>query len=153
MPFNQRRLRLRSIAQQELRRRTGDDVWPQAGPLRKALDAAWPTQQPIRLVDRLLPGPRGKQRAWTAADQLLVDEANSILNGPPLVYGHVVVDEAQDHSAVALRVIGRRSPAASMTLVGDVAQSTTPAGQERWADVFAYLVDRRGGGRRRRSPS
>jgi DNA helicase IV len=27
-----------------------------------------------------------------------------------------------------------------MTLVGDVAQSTTPAGQERWADVFAYVV-------------
>jgi DNA helicase IV len=26
-----------------------------------------------------------------------------------------------------------------MTLVGDVAQSTTPAGQERWADIFAYL--------------
>ena len=101
-------------------------MWPQAGPLRKALDAAWPTQQPIRLVDRCCPGPRGKRRAWTAADQLLVDEANSILNGPPLVYGHVVVDEAQDHSAVALRVIGRRSPAASMTLVGDVAQSTTP---------------------------
>jgi DNA helicase IV len=140
VPFNQRRHRLRSIAQQELRRRTGgDDAWSDAGPLRKALDAAWPTQQPIKLVDRLLPGPRGKKRAWTAADQLLVDEANSILNGPPLVYGHVVVDEAQDHSAVALRVIGRRSPAASMTLVGDVAQSTTPAGQERWADVFAYL--------------
>ena len=154
VPFNQRRLRLRAIAQQELRRRTGrDDAWSEAGPLRKALDAAWPTQQPIRLVDRLLPGPRGTRRAWTAADQLLVDEANSILNGPPLVYGHVVVDEAQDHSAVALRVIGRRSPAASMTLVGDVAQSTTPAGQERWADVFAYLVagDRRAG--RRRSPS
>jgi DNA helicase IV len=142
VPFNQRRLRLRSIAQQELRRRTGDDVWSEAGPLRKALDAAWPTQQPIRLVDKLLPGPRGKRRMWTAADQLLVDEANSILNGPPLVYGHVVVDEAQDHSAVALRVIGRRSPAASMTLVGDVAQSTTPAGQERWADVYAYLAAR-----------
>ena len=86
IPFNQRRQRLRAIAQQELRRRTDrDDVWPQAGPLRNALDAAWPTQQPIRLVDRLLPGPRGRRRAWTAADQLLVDEANSILNGPPLV--------------------------------------------------------------------
>ena len=141
IPFNQRRQRLRAIAQQELRRRTDrDDAWPDAGALRKALDAAWPTQQPIKLVDRLLPGPRGRRRSWTAADQLLVDEANSILNGPPLVYGHVVVDEAQDHSAVALRVIGRRSPATSMTLVGDVAQSTTPAGQERWADVFAYLA-------------
>ncbi len=141
IPVNQRRERLRAIARQELLRRTGDDEhWSRAGELRKALNAAWPTQQPIRLVDRLLPGPGGKRRRWTVADQLLVDEANSILNGPPAVYGHVVVDEAQDHSAVALRVIGRRSPAASMTLVGDVAQSTAPAGQERWADIFGYLV-------------
>ena len=141
VPFNQRRLRLRAIAQQELQRRTDrDDVWSDAVALRKALDAAWPTQQPIRLVDRLLDGPRGRRRAWTAADQLLVDEANSLLNGPPATYGHVVVDEAQDHSAVALRVIGRRSPAASMTLVGDVAQSTAPAGQERWSDVFGHLT-------------
>lgn len=140
VPFNQRRERLRSIAQQAMRQRTGgDDAWSKAAPLKKALNAAWPTQQPIKLVDRLLPGPSGKKRVWTAADQLLIDEANCLLNGPPLVYGHVVVDEAQDHSAVALRVIGRRSPVGSMTLVGDVAQSTTPAGQERWADVFAYL--------------
>ena len=104
------------------------------------MNSAWPTQQPVRLVDRLLPGPGGKRRRWTVADQLLVDEANSILNGPPAVYGHVVVDEAQDHSAVALRVIGRRSPAASITLVGDVAQLSTPAGQERWADIFRFLV-------------
>ena len=140
IPINERRLRLRSIAQQELRRRTGHgDVWSEAGPLRAALNAAWPTQQPIRLVDRLLPGPRGRRRAWTPADQLLIDEANSLLNGAPLTYGHVVVDEAQDHSAVALRVIGRRSPAGSMTLVGDVAQSTAPAGQERWDDEFAHV--------------
>ena len=101
VPFNQRRLRLRTIAQQELRRRTDrDDLWSQAGPLRTALDKAWPMQQPVRLVDRLLAGPGGRRRAWTAADQLLVDEANSFLNGPPATYGHVVVDEAQDHSAV-----------------------------------------------------
>jgi DNA helicase IV len=54
----------------------------------------------------------------------------------------VIVDEAQDHSAVALRVIGRRSPTGSMTLVGDVAQSTTPAGQERWSAVFDHLTIR-----------
>ena len=145
IPVNQRRERLRSIARQELLRRTGrDEDWPQAGPLRTALNTAWPTQQPIKLVDRMLadlfPGPRGKRRTWTIADQMLVDEANSILNGPPLTYGHVVVDEAQDHSAVALRVIGRRSPATSITLVGDVAQSTTPAGQERWADVLDLIT-------------
>ena len=87
VPFNQRRQRLRAIAQQELRRRTGrDDLWSDAAPLRKALDTAWPTQQPIRLVDRLLPGPRSPRAAWTAADQLLVDEANSLLNGPPPTY-------------------------------------------------------------------
>ena len=75
-----------------------------------------------------------------------------MLNGTPFTYGHVVVDEAQDHSAVALRVIGRRSPAASITMVGDVAQSTTPAGQERWDDVFAY-ASRPGAGPSATSPS
>lgn len=141
IPVNQRRERLRVLAQGELRRRTGgDDAWSQAAPLKSALTKAWPTQRAVKLVDRLLPGPGGKRRAWTAADQLLVDEANSLLDGTPFTYGHVVVDEAQDHSAVALRVIGRRSPAGSCTLVGDVAQSTSPAGQERWDDVFAHLA-------------
>ena len=55
IPVNERRQRLRAIAGQELLRRTGDDgMWSRAEPLRKALDTAWPTQQPIRLVDRLL---------------------------------------------------------------------------------------------------
>ncbi len=140
VPINQRRERLRVLAQQELRRRNGgEDFWSQAGPLKTALNKIWPTQQPIKLVDRMLPGPPGKKRVWTAADQFLVDEANTLLNGTPFTYGHVVVDEAQDHSAVALRVVGRRTRAGSCTLVGDVAQSTTPAGQERWADVFAHL--------------
>jgi DNA helicase IV len=145
IPLNERRERLRVIAQRELQRRTGDDdAWAKAAPLKTALTKAWPTQQPIRLVDRYLTasgvaGPRGARRQWTAADQFLVDEANSILNRTPFTYGHVVVDEAQDQSAVALRVIGRRSPTGSFTLVGDVAQSTSPAGQERWRDVFGHL--------------
>ncbi|MFW2335025.1 HelD family protein, partial [Ilumatobacter sp.] len=140
VPINERKERLRVLAQQGLRRRCGgEDRWSDAGPLKAAINKAWPTQKPATLVDRYLPGPRGPKRAWTAADQYLVDEANTLLNGTPFSYGHVVVDEAQDHSAVALRVIGRRTPAGSCTLVGDVAQSTTPAGQERWADVFAYL--------------
>lgn len=140
VPVNERRERVRALARQELRRRCGgDDRWAEAGPLKSAITKAWPTQRPERLVDRYLPGPRGRRRAWTAADQFLVDEANSMLNGTPFTYAHVVVDEAQDHSAVALRVIGRRTPSGSCTLVGDVAQSTTPAGQERWSDVFAHL--------------
>ena len=139
-PINERRVRVIALAKRELLRRTGDDgAWSKAGPLKTAINKAWPTQKPAKLVDNLLPGPKGKKRAWTGADQLLIDEANSLLNGSPFTYGHVVVDEAQDHSAVALRVIGRRSPTSSMTLVGDVAQSTTPAGQERWSEVFAHL--------------
>ena len=139
-PINERRVRVTALAKRSLLQRTGDDgAWASAGPLKTAINKAWPTQKPIKLVDQLMPGPRGKKRAWTRADQVLVDEANSLLNGSPFTYGHVVVDEAQDHSAVALRVIGRRSPSTSMTLVGDVAQSTTPAGQERWSEVFAHL--------------
>jgi DNA helicase IV len=141
IPVNQRRERVRAMARRELLRRTGsEDSWAAAGPLKTAINRAWPTQKPARLVDRLLPGPSGRGRRWTAADQLLVDEANSLLNGTPFTYGHVVVDEAQDHSAVALRVIGRRSPRRSMTLVGDVAQSTAPAGQERWTAVATHLA-------------
>ena len=139
-PINDRRARLQAIARRELTRRTGDDgAWASAGPVKEAIRTAWPTQRPIKLVDRLLPGPSGRRRAWTRADQHLIYEANTLLNGTPFQYGHVVVDEAQDHSAVALRVISRRSVKGSMTLVGDVAQSTAPAGQERWADAFAHL--------------
>jgi DNA helicase IV len=147
-PLNQRRERMRSQARRELLQRTGsEDAWRQAAPLKAAITRAWPTQKAVRLVDELLPGPSGKRRAWTRADQLLVDEAHSLLDGSPFTYGHVIVDEAQDHSAVALRVIGRRSPTGSMTLVGDVAQSTTPAGQERWSAVFDHVTfrDRRAG--------
>jgi DNA helicase IV len=87
----------------------------------------------------MLPGTSGRRRRWTAADQFLVDEANTLLNGTPFKYGHVVVDEAQDHSAVALRVIGRRSTGGSITMVGDVAQSTTPAGQQDWLVALEHL--------------
>ncbi len=139
-PVNKRRDSLKGLVQRDmLRRHDRDDVWEKAPALRAALTKAWPTQQPIRLVDQLLPGPSGKRRGWTVADQFLVDEANSLLVGTPFTFGHVVVDEAQDHSAVALRCIGRRSPGASLTLLGDLAQSTTPAGQRDWADVLRLL--------------
>ena len=143
-PVNKRRDSLKGLVQRDmLRRLDRDDVWEKAPALRSALTKAWPTQQPIRVVDRLLRdgfgGPTGKRRQWTVADQYLVDEANSLLNGTPFTYGHVVVDEAQDHSAVALRVIGRRSPHGSMTILGDLAQSTTPAGQEDWDVALGHL--------------
>ncbi len=139
-PVNKRRDSLRGMVERDMMRRYDrDDVWSKAPALKAALNKAWPTQQPIKVVDHLLPGPGGKRRQWTVADQFLVDEANSLLVGTPFTYGHVVVDEAQDHSAVALRCIGRRSPGGSMTILGDLAQSTTPAGQRNWDDALRLL--------------
>ncbi len=139
-PVNKRRDSVRGMVERDmLRRYDRDDVWAKAPALKAALNKAWPTQQPIKVVDQLLPGPGGKRRQWTVADQFLVDEANSLLVGTPFTYGHVVVDEAQDHSAVALRCIGRRSPGGSMTILGDLAQSTTPAGQRDWDDALRLL--------------
>ncbi|MEZ5274182.1 MAG: ATP-binding domain-containing protein [Ilumatobacteraceae bacterium] len=150
-PVNKRRDSVKGMVQRDMLRKYGrEDVWEKAPALRAAITKAWPTAQPIRLVDQLLvehfgsAGGRGKRRAWTVADQFLVDEANSLLNGTPFTFGHVVVDESQDHSAVALRCIGRRSPAGSMTVLGDLAQSTTPAGQQDWAEAMRWLAP--GGG-------
>ncbi|GII99448.1 DNA helicase IV [Sediminihabitans luteus] len=48
-------------------------------------------------------------------------------------YGHVVVDEAQELSAMAWRALARRCPTRSFTIVGDVAQTSSPAGTRSWA--------------------
>ncbi|CAN5589223.1 AAA family ATPase [soil metagenome] len=139
-PVNKRRDSMKGLVERDMMRRFDrDDVWGKAPALRAAITKAWPTQLPIKMVDKLLPGPSGKKRQWTVADQFLVDEANSLLNGTPFTYGHVVVDEAQDHSAVALRCIGRRSPTSSLTILGDLAQSTTPAGQRDWDEALGHL--------------
>jgi DNA helicase IV len=145
LPINRRRESLRPMIDYALMQRTGQEKsLGRMDVLSAALTRAWPAMKPITLVDRLLLehgfGPGGKRRRWTIADQFLVDEANSLLNGPPLTFGHVVVDEAQDHSAVALRVIGRRSPSGSMTVLGDLAQSTTPAGQDDWDVALGHLT-------------
>jgi DNA helicase IV len=47
-------------------------------------------------------------------------------------YGHVVVDEAQELSAMAWRALMRRVPTRSMTIVGDVAQTSSRAGAHSW---------------------
>jgi DNA helicase IV len=50
-----------------------------------------------------------------------------------------VVDEAQDLSAMALRALARRTRGASMTVLGDLAQATTPAAQESWDAAIVHL--------------
>ncbi|MFF7458908.1 HelD family protein [Kitasatospora sp. NPDC008115] len=52
-------------------------------------------------------------------------------------YGHVVVDEAQELSAMAWRTVLRRVPTRSLTIVGDLAQTASPAGtRSSWAELL-----------------
>jgi DNA helicase IV len=58
-------------------------------------------------------------------------------------FGHVIVDEAQEFSAMDWRLLMRRCPSRSMTLVGDVAQTGAPAGATSWDAVLSpYVEDR-----------
>ncbi|MGQ0573294.1 MAG: HelD family protein [Pseudonocardia sp.] len=58
-------------------------------------------------------------------------------------YGHVIVDEAQELSPMAWRVIMRRCPSRSMTVVGDVAQTGDLAGAGSWGEVLGPYVANR----------
>ncbi|WP_431771382.1 HelD family protein [Streptomyces cucumeris] len=58
-------------------------------------------------------------------------------------FGHIIVDEAQELSAMAWRLLMRRSPTRSMTLVGDPAQTAEPGGCGSWSRILApYVEDR-----------
>ncbi|MEV1246151.1 ATP-binding domain-containing protein [Nonomuraea sp. NPDC049750] len=58
-------------------------------------------------------------------------------------YGHVIVDEAQELSAMAWRMVMRRVPARSLTVVGDIAQTGSAAGARSWGEVLdPYLRGR-----------
>src|SRR5437660_221967 len=59
--------------------------------------------------------------------------------GEPRTYGHVLVDEAQDLTAMQWRMVGRRCPSGSMTLVGDFGQSSRPGAVHDWDAVRAQL--------------
>jgi DNA helicase IV len=55
-------------------------------------------------------------------------------------FGHVIVDEAQELSPMAWRLLARRCPARSMTIVGDVAQTGGAAGTTSWERVLEPLA-------------
>jgi DNA helicase IV len=60
-------------------------------------------------------------------------------SGEPRVFGHVLVDEAQDLTAMQWRMLARRCPSGSMTLVGDPGQASRPGAVASWDDVFRYV--------------
>ncbi|SHH55653.1 DNA helicase IV [Jatrophihabitans endophyticus] len=68
----------------------------------------------------------------TVAEQAETDRA--------WAFGHVVVDEAQELSPMMWRLLMRRCPSRSFTVVGDVAQTGSAAGTTAWSDVLAPHV-------------
>jgi len=73
------------------------------------------------------------RNAAPAADAALTERA---LQDRTWAYGHVIVDEAQELSAMDWRMVLRRCPARSMTVVGDLAQTAAPGGADSWAQVL-----------------
>jgi len=84
------------------------------------------------------PGRSIKSHKWSAAEIVLVDEAADQLNRTPSL-GHVIIDEAQDLSAMQLRAVGRRASTGSVTVLGDLAQATTPWATTSWTDTLDHL--------------
>ncbi|MFB7996826.1 HelD family protein [Streptomyces sp. NPDC056002] len=83
--------------------------------------------------------PRSVRSAsWSAADLVLLDEVAGLLEHPA-GYGHIVIDEAQDLSPMQARSIARRAAYGSLTVLGDLAQGTTPWAARTWGELLGHL--------------
>jgi DNA helicase IV len=92
-------------------------------------------QRSLRWTDT----PRSARSApWTRQDAFLADEVADLLDRVPS-FGHVILDEAQDLSPMQCRAVGRRCSTGSATLLGDVAQGTTPWATDDWRTTLAHL--------------
>ncbi len=131
--------------------------------VREFVDAVWPALTAPALLSRLYAEPEFLARCsahvltederaalhrpaarslratrWTPADAVLLDELAGLLDGAN-TYVHVVVDEAQDLSAMQCRAVARRCPIGSVTVLGDLAQATTAWAPGDWATTLAHL--------------
>ena len=83
--------------------------------------------------------PAGRRSArWSLADTVLLDEIGDHLQRTPSL-GHVILDEAQDLSPMQLRAVGRRCSTGSATILGDLAQGTTPWSTDSWETSLGHL--------------
>jgi DNA helicase IV len=143
--------------------RTHDSV-RRSAPVRKCVDEVWPKVDPKRLVFTVLsdkdiarrngasllspaeldliawqPPPRGPGSArWSPADLVLIDEAADLIERTPSI-AHIVIDEAQDLSPMEVRAIGRRCATGAATVLGDLAQGTTPWAATSWPELLSHL--------------
>ncbi|WP_326780686.1 AAA family ATPase [Streptomyces longwoodensis] len=135
--------------------------------VKAAVKAVWPPVDPAKLVLRLLtdadflarqaegvlseeeqktvlwekPARSVKSARWSPADAVLVDEATDLI-GRTHSLGHVVLDEAQDLSPMQYRAVGRRCTTGSATVLGDLAQGTTPWATRSWEEALGHLGKR-----------
>ncbi|AMW11219.1 AAA family ATPase [Streptomyces qaidamensis] len=132
--------------------------------VKAAVKAVWPAVDPAKLVLRLLsdaeflathaegildgdeqkailwakPARSVKSAKWSPADAVLIDEATDLIQRTHSL-GHVVLDEAQDLSPMQYRAVGRRCTTGSATVLGDLAQGTTPWATRSWQEALAHL--------------
>ncbi|MFH9549329.1 HelD family protein [Streptomyces sp. NPDC017435] len=132
--------------------------------VKAVVKAVWPAVDPAKLVLRLLtdgeflaehaagvlsegeqktilwakPVRSVKSARWSAADAVLIDEATDIVERTHSL-GHVVLDEAQDLSPMQYRAVGRRCTTGSATVLGDLAQGTTPWATRSWEEALTHL--------------
>ncbi|KUN21196.1 AAA family ATPase [Streptomyces antibioticus] len=132
--------------------------------VKAAVKQIWPPVDPAKLVLRLLtdadflathadgildedeqktilwakPVRSVKAAKWSAADAVLIDEATDVVERTHSL-GHVVLDEAQDLSPMQYRAVGRRCTTGSATVLGDLAQGTTPWATRSWDEALAHL--------------
>jgi DNA helicase IV len=140
------------------------DAVARSGPVKAAVKRIWPPVDPAKVVLRLLSDaeflaahaegvldadeqrallwekpPRGVRSArWSPADAVLIDEARDVVERTPSL-GHVVLDEAQDLSPMQYRAVGRRCSTGSATVLGDLAQGTTPWATRGWREALEHL--------------
>ncbi|WP_435241168.1 HelD family protein [Streptomyces cucumeris] len=132
--------------------------------VKAAVKAIWPAVDPAKLVLRLLsdadflaahadgildaderkavlwgkPARGVKTAKWSPADAVLIDEAADLIERTHSL-GHVVLDEAQDLSPMQYRAVGRRCTTGSATVLGDLAQGTTPWATASWEEALTHL--------------
>jgi DNA helicase IV len=126
------------------------EVWPAVDPaklvLRLLSDADFLAEHAEGLLDAdeqktilwAKPARSVKSAKWAAADAVLMDEAIDLIERTHSL-GHVVLDEAQDLSPMQYRAVGRRATTGSVTVLGDLAQGTTPWATRSWDEALSHL--------------
>jgi DNA helicase IV len=117
------------------RKREADEAYA-AGVLEiLAMEEDWDPEllRPTDVVDASVLADRSREANFASAAERAAEDRT-------WTFGHVIVDEAQELSPMAWRVLMRRCPSRSMTLVGDVAQTGARDGAGSWHEVLSPYV-------------